>query len=48
MNEGELNDPFEDLYLAQVEEKVKMTQWNLDLMSDLNGQIEDHFNRKEK
>ena len=44
MSEGELNDPIEDPYMSQVEEKVKMTQWNLEFMIDLKDRLENHFN----
>ena len=46
MSEGEMDDPVEDPYLEQVSEKIKMVQWNLDMMADLDDRLEQHFNKR--
>ncbi len=43
MNEGEKFDPLVDPYIDQVVEKVKMTRWSLELLSEIDDQINDHF-----
>lgn len=43
MNEREIKEVLSKQVVEQAEEKVKMTFWNFELLTELNNVLTDHF-----